>query len=556
MEQNLKFFIYARKSTEAEDKQSLSIPSQLSELNSIAQRQSLHLVGKPFEESKTAKNTGRRVFTEMLKSIEKGKANALLVWHPDRLSRNALDTGWIIHLLDTNKLVEVKTPTQVFHNTPNDKFFLSLLCSTAKLENDNKGVNVKRGLKKKAEMGWFPAGIPIGYMCDTSNPQGLREVKVDPERYEMVRKIFDLMLSGTHTPPKIWQMSIDEWGLRTRHGTKFSRSGIYRIFTNPFYYGMFEYPKRSGNWYHGKHKPMISLEEYDRIQTLLGKEGNPRPQSHVFAFTGMIRCGECGATITCEEKNQVICSACKFKFSYKNTHTCPKCDTTIDNMENPKLLRYVYYHCSKSKVIKCSQDVIEEKVLEKQITELLEKIEIPERIHSWAMKHLRLVNHNEAKARDAILSNQRKQYTECLKKLDNLIDMRASDEVSEEDFIRKKAVYIQDKQRFQELLNDTDARANKWIETAERVFTFARDARKKFITGSLEDKRQILEAVGSNLTLKNKVLTVEIEKPLVLIEKISQEVKSIIPKFEPEKDLQNSAYSEQLYADNLKMLRR
>jgi hypothetical protein len=100
-------------------------------------------------------------------------------------------------------------------------------------------------------------------------------------------------------------------------GKPMARSGIYQTFTKPFYFGRFEYPAGSGNWYQGKHEPMITEAEYDRVQTLLGRKGNPRPQRHFdFPFTGLIRCGECGLTVTAEEKHQVMCGNCKFKFAY------------------------------------------------------------------------------------------------------------------------------------------------------------------------------------------------------------------------------------------------
>jgi len=413
MEQNkqkIKYFEYSRKSTESEDRQVLSLDSQNSELTKIVQREKLDVITLPGESKSAKAPYNRPIFDKMLDKIEKGEGNGIIVWHPDRLSRNSVDAGRIIYLMDIGKLLEVRTPTNIFHNTPNDKFLFSILCGAAKLENDNKGINVKRGLHTKAEMGWYPTVAPIGYLNDTPNLKGQREIKSDPERFDLVRKMFDLMLTGAYTPPQILKIATEKWCFRMRNGKPMARSTLYRIFTDSFYYGMYEYPKGSGNWHQGKHQPMITVEEYDHTQILLGRQGKPRPKSHFFTFSGMIRCGECGSTITADEKIQVICSKCKFKFSAKHIKVCPKCNTPIEEMKKPVILRYVYHSCSRGKKPDCSQKHwIREEILEKQLVDILGRIEIPEEFHNWAMKHLRSENKEEANERNQILANVKKQ---------------------------------------------------------------------------------------------------------------------------------------------------
>jgi len=107
------------------------------------------------QESKSAKCPGRPVFDEMVDLIEQGLANGIILLNPSRLSRNTVDTGRIIYLMDQGKLLEVVTPYQTFINNPYDKFMLNLLCTQAKLENDNKSVTVKDSLRLKAKEGIF-----------------------------------------------------------------------------------------------------------------------------------------------------------------------------------------------------------------------------------------------------------------------------------------------------------------------------------------------------------------------------------------------------------------
>lgn len=300
----------------------------------------------------------------MLNEIEKGQAQGIIAWNSDRLSRNSVDTGRLIYLFDLGKLHEVVTPSQVFRNTPND----------------NKGINVKRGLKAKVERGIYPAPAPVGYLNEKYAERGNKTIQPDPQRFNLVRRMFSLILTGSYTPPQVLKVANEEWGFRMPNGKKLSRSSIYNLFTRPFYYGLFEYPIGSGNWYRGAHQPMITAEDYDRIQVLLGRKGRPRPKNHVFAYTGMIRCGECGGMVTAEEK--------------------------IKHQQNGNVHCYTYYHYTKRKNPSCSQRVIEVKELERQVQEALAGVEIPPEFHDWALKWLKKENGKEAVDRNMILASQ------------------------------------------------------------------------------------------------------------------------------------------------------
>jgi hypothetical protein len=401
--------------------------------------------------------------------------------------------------------------------------------------------NVKRGLKTKAEKGWLPSAAPLGYMNDKFTEKGKREIKKDPERFDLVKKMWELMLSGRYTPPKILKIATEDWGLRNAKGGFTVKSAIYELFTNPFYYGWFEYPRGSGNWYQGSHEPMITQEQYDKAQILLGRKGKPRLKKHEFAFTGFIRCGECGAMVTAEEKNQIICSKCKHKFSSNNRHECPECGTSIANMENPTILHYVYYHCTKKKNPNCTQKSIEAKVLEDQIDKYLSKIHILEEFKEWAIKYLRSENDKEILSRENIIASQRKAYDICLKKIDNLLQLKISPMnadgslLSDEEYAKRKSELIKEKARIQESLNDTDKRVEKWLEIGERIFTFACYARRWFVDGTTQDKAMIFQSLGSNLILKDKKLAIELKKSLMAIIHVAERVPQIRGTFEPAK---------------------
>jgi len=119
-----KYFLYARKSTEDEERQVMSIEAQIVELEEYAKREKLEIVER-FIESKSAKKPGREIFNAMIAKINESKEPfGLLAWHPDRLARNSVDGGQIIYLIDTGKLVSLRFPTFWFEPTPQGLFIL------------------------------------------------------------------------------------------------------------------------------------------------------------------------------------------------------------------------------------------------------------------------------------------------------------------------------------------------------------------------------------------------------------------------------------------------
>jgi DNA invertase Pin-like site-specific DNA recombinase len=156
-----KFFLYARKSTDVEDKQVRSIEDQIAELRAFAKQENLNIVDV-FIEKQSTKIPGRPIFNEMLERIENGEANGIFAWHVDRLARNYVEGGRIIYLLDTGKLARLKFPTLWFENTPQGKFMLNIAFGQSKYYVDSLSENTKRGLLQKVRRGEYPGSAPVG----------------------------------------------------------------------------------------------------------------------------------------------------------------------------------------------------------------------------------------------------------------------------------------------------------------------------------------------------------------------------------------------------------
>jgi len=346
----VRYCLYARKSTEEEDKQALSIESQVREMTALAAREGLEIV-EIKRESHSSKEVGQRpVYNQLLDDIRCGKFNGILTWAPDRLSRNAGDLGAVVDLLDQKKLVEIRTYTQTFTNNPNEKFMLMIVGSQAKLENDQKIINVKRGLRARCETGWRPSVAPTGYLSEKHVDKKC-QVRLDPKRAVIVRQIFEKVanekLSGRQTHR--WLAKI---GFKTRTGKRLSLANLYMLLNNTFYYGEFEYPVGSGDWYQGKHEPIITKEIFDKAQVVVKGRYIPKTESKEFAFTRLIKCGECGSGITADEK---------FK-----------------RLKDGGVNRHVYYICTRSTKADCTNPAINETALIEELSKLLDTIDLDE----------------------------------------------------------------------------------------------------------------------------------------------------------------------------------
>lgn len=345
-----KYCLYARKSTESDETQALSIDSQINEMLELARRDNINVI-EIKQEKHSAKDSGQRpVFNQMVKEIEQGKFDAILAWAPDRISRNAGDLGRIVDLMDKKILREIKTYGQLFANSPNDKFLLMILGSQAKLENDNKAVNVRRGLKAKCSMGYRPGMPPLGYLHNKNGNKGERKVFIDPIRCTTIKQIFEKVAYEGWSGRKIYEW-LKKMKFTTRTGKFVTLSSVYLILKNHFYYGKFEYPVGSGSWYDGAYEPIITKELFDMAQEHLTSE-NMRCENKEFAFTKMIKCGLCGSGVTAEEK---------FK-----------------QLSNGTITKYIYYGCTRSKDIHCKCGYIREEELIDQLSSLMDNLPIDE----------------------------------------------------------------------------------------------------------------------------------------------------------------------------------
>lgn len=477
------FFLYARKSSEAEDRQTLSIDSQIKELKNIAGKRGIKII-EFFTEAKSAKAPGRPVFNQMLQRFLDGEAEGIICWKLDRLARNPIDGGAIQWAVKQNNLV-IETPSQTYSRENESTLIMSLEFGMAQKFIDDLGKNSKRGMKTKAELGWYPAPAPIGYLNTPDRKKGFKVIEKNPVSFALVRKCFELVMGGEQAIT-VWKKAHDEWRMAGRIGHPISRSAFYYMLTNPFYFGEFEWPNGSGNWYKGKHEPLVTRDEFDLVQRMLGRDGKPVAKTHVFDLTGIMRCGECGCAITASKKTKY----------YRKTD---------------RFVTYVYYHCTKKRSV-CSQHPITEKDLNGQIGTLLMSLRLKPEFIDWAKKWLKVLHEKESGFQEATLKNQQDNLSHIENKLNRLLDMRLDDLLGEKQYEEKKQDLEKERQDIKEHLSDTDNNLTGWRQKIESAMDFAYAAENKFNTGTRADKHEVLLRIGSNLILENGEIRLDLKK--------------------------------------------
>ena len=467
-----KYFIYARKSTDDTSRQIRSIDDQIAELRELASRSGITPV-KTFIEKQTAKKPGRPVFNEMLDRIERGEADGILAWHPDRLARNSLDGGRIIYLLDEGKLTSLKFSTFWFDPTPQGKLMLSIAFGMSKYYVDNLAENIKRGQRQKVQNGIFPQWAPLGYL----NDRVTRTITVDPHSGPLIRTAFELYATGTYTL-KLLRDKVNALGLLGKKGRELSVSNYQYILRNPVYYGLIRF---SGELYEGKHDPLITKQLFDRCQEVMQRKSKPKhPGYKPFLYRGMFRCGECGCFVTTEAKTK--------------RHKCGS------------VHHYTYCRCTK-RVKPCSQPCVREEHISAQITEALAAVTVPAEWTTWMLATLEGKQQQDTKLTVNDITTFQQQIRDIDQKIDRLMTAYTSDVLTLDEFRNAKSILVTQRQEFKE--KQKAAEANR-VSRFEPVIGFVRSLQEASLqkaTRTVTENRDFFRKVGSNLFLKDGIIS-------------------------------------------------
>jgi DNA invertase Pin-like site-specific DNA recombinase len=428
---SLTFIVYLRRSSEdSEDRQILSIPGQEKEVNELLINKFDLKVVEILRESRSAFKLGRPDFEWMMEQLKNSKVNGILTWHPNRLSRNYSDGGNLVQALADGTLKAVLTPNGIFQGNPRDEEYLMNEFTRATRDSGDKSEAVKRGNKIKffEKRVWAGPAKP-GYLNFENPITKDKLIEVDEKRYPIIQDTFKLILSGSYTPMEALDKLNNQWGFRTRltkrqGGKPMCKSAFYRMLSDPYYYGLMIRKEGQGP---GTHKAMLTEEEFNKLQILLGGKGRAHLTKHELPYKGYLKCGACGGSITAEEKWHIVCTVCKSKFhKSKDRTSCPECGLLIEKMISPKIYHHILYTCVKSKKKLCKQPSINVKNIEAKIVQELDKFDISENLKNWAIKYLGELNESETANREKYRLNLESAKNSCIQRLDNLLKLKIS----------------------------------------------------------------------------------------------------------------------------------
>ena len=502
---DISYINYCRKSQQDKERQVMSLPAQRTWATE-ASRKVGHVIAATFQEERSAKTPDQRPwFDQMIKEIKRGAYRGIYTWKLDRLARNPEEAGIILGMLKRGEIRHIVTSDREYR--PEDNALISYVDfgMADQYVRDLSG-NVKRGLRAKRDIGWYPGRALLGYVNTKYAERGSNQILVDPDRFGLIDQAWSLLLTGRYSVPEIRRIAQDEWHLTTRPtkrhpARQLCLSAWYKIFTNPLYYGWFENPKGSGTWYQGKHKPMITEAQFETAQAFLGRRGRNRGQRgsrrQRFTYRGLVRCGSCPAMVTAERK--------------------------VKRQDNGNIHRYIYYHCTRRVDPNCRERSIEERHLESQIYDELGRLRISDLFHEAASHRLQEDQQGHEKLVNEIRAKAQRRLADLRQQMD-LLALRFThpDNVdgrflSDDEYMRLKSHLQKQTRSLESQQTGLEGQTPLVEEKATGDFYLAHRAQEEFAQGDPEAKRSIVTDVCSNLCLKGKRLLITLREPLELI---------------------------------------
>ena len=460
-----KYFLYARKSTEDDDHQIMSIEAQLFELREYARRENVEIL-QEFTEAKSAKKPGREKFAEMINEIEKSDGVGILAWHPDRLARNSVDGGKVIYLVDTEKIVSLRFPIFWFEPTPQGKFMLQVTFGQSKYYSDNLVENINRGIRQKLRRGEWLTLAPFGYV---NNPK-TRTIEPHPTKSKIVARAFEEFAKGTHTLKSLSEF-LAELGIETRHRTPLAKASVHRMLTNRAYLG---FVVHKGEYFDGRFEPILSLATFEAVQEILKRKAKPRKskQRHNFPFTGLLTCGECGSAITAQ-------------YAHGNGGT------------------YRYYRCTRKKG-NCAQKYLREDLLVSQLKARLQSVALCDEWTKKMLKQVEAWEKEEVYSSQTFVQNLQGNQKETQEKLDKLVSSYIDGDIPKESYLVKKEELLKQKVSLASQKSDFGRMGKNWIEPLRSWILDIQKAEKLSASDSFPEIKAFVQKIGTNHQLLDK----------------------------------------------------
>jgi site-specific DNA recombinase len=475
------FVALARVSSREQEREGFSLAIQEDALKRYAEQAAGSIVRFVRIAETASKADERKAFRELITYAKKhcAELDGILFYKVDRAARNLYDYVELERLESEYQVpfISVSQPTE---HTPAGRMMRRTLANMASFYTEQQSVDVREGLTRRVQEGWFVGHTPYGYRNVRRNGRGVVELHLD--RAKVVRRIFQLFAYEPLTLDALIDRLHSEGRIFRDSTPRFPRSSVHAILRDRSYIGEVRF---RGEWYPGKHEPIVDRETWDRVQNLLG-DAVYRAHEMTYAGEFMI-CGHCGHPITGERKTKKTQSG---------------------------LRDYVYYRCARYNRGDHPRTRVTEGDLDRQMLSLFDRMRIKnDDVREW----FRAVLASQTRDAQADARAQREELTRqeslIVARQDRLLNMRINDEIDESMFARKHTDMRDQLAKIKLQLDVLDRSRDETAELAVKAFELSQTLREQWLAADYSAKRRILEIVCLNCRLEDATLVPEIRKP-------------------------------------------
>lgn len=465
-----------------EQEEGYSIEAQLTRLHKYCERRGLEII-KEFIIVESSTRGERENFYEMIDYIKKQKFPINLICDKvDRLQRSFREMPIIDDLRRKGKLIlHFNVEGQVLDANSNSSQLMvyHMYIMMAESYTNSISDNVKRSFEKMRQEGKITGTAPIGYL-NQNNGRGKAEIILDPDRAFLIKRIFEEYSTGLYSLKEIRKKTI-EWNLKnkTKSNTYLSVSQIDKLLKNKFYYGIATYKNQE---YRHIYPTIIDKDLYDKCDDV--RNGRHRNRSNTtktdFIFKGMIKCKNCGCTVTPELKKG----------------------------------KYVYLRPNSKNGCTCKQ--INEIVALKEVENVLNSMVFP----SELLENLKLMLKNTIESKNEYSISFINKLTTDLnaieRKSDRLLNLFIDESITKSDYDKKKQELAVERDNIQSQIIKLNDANDDFEITVEYLLDIASRSYSLFKSSGIETKRKILKLVFPNFYLDGQNLSYNIRKPFDL----------------------------------------
>lgn len=488
----MKYFAYIRKSSEDKKRQIQSIPRQYEWCKKTSQFRDIK-ISRFFEDSNSAHTLYRKGFKEMVEAVEKSEEPiGIVTWKISRLARNPIDEGVIKYAFIRGKIKHIIARDREYKEHES-QIIMGVDFGQATQFSIELSKDVKEGMNKKVSSGHRPTKAPYGYLNDPIGLKGEKKVFVDEKYFKPIQQFLKSYATGVYSIAEL-QEKLTLQGVFARNGKPFSLSTLYIILKRRFYCGEFMW---IGKVKQGKHKPMISIEEHERIQSLLIRSQKPSQNKYQNYYSGFITCAHCKSSITGYSK--------------------------VKNNRFKGLTTYHYLKCTKKKVKNCSQIQLTRTEIDRQISIILENLIIPKKIIDFILEHIEITVSKEQLKSSHRLGELQRKLNELDNEITTLGRKLTKGIMSDELFIKMNNTLENEQKLIAKKIKHHHSKNTNEIGKLKEIFSFLDSASEKFRSGSYEMKKLILGTIGVNFVVNDEKLSVELSKGFSILQKAKEQ---------------------------------